>query len=87
MTKTIVEIPDKWLHELEPYKDRLSELVLLGLSQIKIQETLLLYKRGLISLGRAAELAGLSEQEMVRHARALGISPHWSEQTVEEELA
>lgn len=85
MAKTIIEISDDKLAELEPYKDRLGELLLLGLSQVKIQEVLLLYQRGLMSFGRAAELAGLSEQEMIRQARAFGVFPRWSEKMAEEE--
>jgi predicted HTH domain antitoxin len=87
MAKTTVEIPDERLQELEAYKDRLGELLLLGLSQVKIQEALLLYQRGLVSFGRAAELAGLSKQEMVRQARAFGVGPRWTEKMVEEETA
>jgi len=87
MAKTIVDISDDKLEELEPYKDRLGELLLLGLSQIKIQEVLLLYQRNLLSFGRAAELAGLSEQEMIRQARAFGVVPRWSEKMAEEETA
>lgn len=86
MAKTTVEIPDERLEELAPYRDRLGELLLLGLSQIKIQETLLLYERGLVSLGRAAELTCLSKQEMIRQAHAAGVHPRWSEELVEEEL-
>ena len=37
MAKTTVEIPDNRLGELDGYKDRLGELLLLGLSQIKTQ--------------------------------------------------
>jgi len=87
MAKAVIDISDDKLAELEPYKDRLTELLLLGLSQIKIQEVLLLYQRGLLSFGRAAELAGLSEQEMIRQARAFGIVPRWSEKMAEEEAA
>lgn len=86
MAKTIVEVPDERLPELEAYKDRLGELLLLGLSQVKIQEAFLLYQRGLVSFGRAAELAGLSEQEMMRQARAFGVHPRWTEKMVEEEV-
>jgi len=86
MSKTTVEIPDECLKDLEPYGDRLGELLLLGLSQMKIQESLVLYKRGLVSFGRAAELAGLPEQEMMCQARAFGVRPSWSEKMVEEEL-
>jgi len=53
---------------------------------MKIQESLVLYKRGLVSFGRAAELAGLPEQEMMCQARAFGVRPSWSEKMVEEEL-
>jgi len=87
MAKTVIDISDDKLSELEPYKDRLGELLLLGLSQIKIQEVLFLYQRGLLSFGRAAELAGLSEQEMIRQARAFGVVPRWSEKMAEEEAA
>ena len=87
MAKTTIEIPDDRLAELDAYKNRLGEILLLGLSQIKIQEALLLYKRGLISIGRAAELSGLHESEMIHQAQANGIQPRWSDEQVEEELA
>ena len=87
MGKTSIEIPSEMQVEIEKYKDRLSELLLLGLTQMKIQESLYLYKQGLTSFGRAAELAGLPLQEMMRQARAHGIEPRWSETMVEEELA
>lgn len=86
MAKTSVEIPDQKMAELEAYRDRLGELLLLGLSQVKIQEALLLYQRGLISIGRAAELADLTEQEMVHQARIVGIQPRWRKAQVQEEL-
>ncbi len=87
MAKTTIEIPDDRMAELDAYKNRLGEILLLGLSQVKIQEALLLYKRGLISIGRAAELSGLPESEMIHHAQANGIQPHWNDELVEEELA
>ena len=86
MAKTTIDIPDERMAELEAYKDRLGELLLLGLSQVKIQEAILLYQRNVVSLGRAAELAGLTEQEMMRQARALGVSPRWTAEMLKEEL-
>jgi hypothetical protein len=65
----------------------LQELLLLGLQQLKIQEALLLYSRGLVSFGRAAEIAGLPEKEMIWQARAAGTQPRWSKAMAEEELA
>lgn len=87
MAKTVIEIPDEKLPELEAYKDKLGEILLLGLLQMKIQEALLLYQRGIISIGRTAELAGVSEEEIIRHARASGVSPRWSVKMLEDELA
>jgi predicted HTH domain antitoxin len=85
--KTVIEIPTDLAQEFQPYQDRLREILLLGLLQLKVQESILLYKRGLVSFARAAELAGLSIQEMTRQARAFGVHPRWSERMVQEELA
>lgn len=87
MSDAVVTIPDHVLPELAPYWDRLSELLLLGLSQLRLQEALVLYQRGLISFGRAAELAKVSETELARQATALGIAPRFDEQLAQEELA
>ena len=54
MAKIIVEIPEARLPELPACQTKLGELLLLGLSEMKIQESLLLYQRGLISFARAA---------------------------------
>jgi predicted HTH domain antitoxin len=85
--RTVIEIPDALVQEFRPYQDRLREVFLLGLLQLRIQESILLYKRGLVSFARAAELAGLPIPEMIRQARAFGVQPRWSEQMVQEELA
>lgn len=87
MEKIVLEIPADLMEEVRPYQDRLQEVLRLGVLQFRIQEALFLYQRGLISFARAAELAGISQQEMVRQARAFGIHPRWSEQMVREELA
>ena len=87
MAQATITIPDDRLPELAAYQDKLGELLLLGLSQMKIQESLLLYQRGLVSFARAAELAGISQRELVRQARAFGISPHWDARMAEEELS
>jgi hypothetical protein len=86
MEKVIIELPDELARQVKPYEGRMEELVLLGLAQIKAHEALLLYTRGAVSFARAAEIAGLSRPEMIRQARAQGIQPRWSEETVREEL-
>jgi len=85
--KVVIEIPDQLVQEFKLYQDRLREIILLGLLQLKVQEALLLYSRGLVSFARTAELAGLSRPEMIRQARAFGVQPRWSEQMIQEELA
>jgi hypothetical protein len=46
------------------------------------------YERcGLVSIGHAAELAGLSERDMIRQSPAADIEPLCSATQVEEELA
>jgi predicted HTH domain antitoxin len=87
MQQMVLEVPDELAQKLGPYQDRLKEVMLLGLLQLKTQEALLLYGRGLVSFARAAELAGLSRSDMARQARAFGVKPRWSEQMVQEELA
>jgi len=85
--QVVLELTDDLARQVGPYQGRLQELLLLGLSQLKAQEALILYTRGIVSFARASEIAGLSRPEMIRQARALGIQPRWSEQMVEEELA
>lgn len=85
--KTWVEVPDEHEAALAAYQDRLGELLLLGLSQVKIHEALLMYERGLVSLGRAAELAGVSRDVLVQQARAAGMEPRWSPTMAAQELA
>ncbi len=87
MQKVIVEISGEFAEQFDPYRDRLEELLILGLRQIKIHESLLFYSRGLVSFARAAELAGLPLTDMVQQAQAFGVKPRWSERMVQEELA
>ncbi len=86
MERVTLEIPDELAAELRIDQSRLKELVLLGFSQLKIEEALALYKRGIVSFARAAEIASVSERELVRHARANGIRPQWDEKMLREEL-
>ncbi len=87
MERLTVEIPDDLAIELHQYRDRIREVIALGLLQLKAQEALALYARGVVSLERAAEIAGLSRQEMVHQARAQDIQPRWTEEMAQAELA
>ena len=86
MERVTLEIPDELAKELHIDQTRVKELVLLGFSQLKIQEALSLYQRGIVTFGRAAEIASLTERELVRFARAYSIRPRWDETMLREEL-
>ena len=85
--KIVVEIPADLADTLAERKDRLPEILQLGLRQLKVREALTFYEEGIVSLARAAELAGIPLQEMILEARSRGIRPQWSEEMVKEELA
>lgn len=87
MKKLIVEVPEELAVECAQQWDRLAENILLGLHQVKIREALLLVERSVASLGRTAELAGISTEAMIQQARAAGVQPRWSEEMTEDELA
>lgn len=88
MQRVEIDVPDELAAELTQYGGQADELLRLGLRQMmKIRETLTLYEHGSISFARAAELAGVSREELIHQARAAGVQPRWSEQMVREELA
>ena len=53
MQQVMIELPEDLARQVGPYQGRLQELVLLGLSQLKAQEALTLYTRGIVSFARA----------------------------------
>jgi predicted HTH domain antitoxin len=87
MERLIIDIPDDLKGEVEPYRDRLREALFLGLREMRVQQVLHLYREGVVSFARAAALAGVSRQDLSRHARAAGIQPRWSQEMAAEELA
>ncbi len=87
MEKLEIDVPDELAGELKPYQSRLQDVLILGLRRVKIDEALTLYDRGLVSFGRAVEMAGIQRDELVREARAAGVRPRWTEETLREELA
>ncbi|MFN0066232.1 MAG: UPF0175 family protein [Limisphaerales bacterium] len=83
MTATI-ELPDECRDLVEAHRGRLGELLLLGIGQARIREARRRYEEGEISIGRAAELAGLTRAEVIREALARGIEPAVSEEMLDE---
>ncbi len=87
MSKIAVEVSEDLLRDI-PLKDEamIRQIFELGLTQLKIELALRRYREGGMSLGYAARLAGVPKREMILQARARGIMPRFSEQTVREEL-
>lgn len=56
-------------------------LVLVGWKELKLEKALEKYRKGIISMDKAAELAGLTVNEMMQEVAARGIR---SDQTIDE---
>lgn len=88
MPKTVWKITDDMLKNLDiGSKGELLEVLSEGLRQVKIKRSLRLYQEGHISFGRAAELAGIREDELAVEANARGMEPATSEKTTQEEIS
>ncbi len=86
MSTITIAVPDDLSYQLEPYRDQLDTLLRIGLREIKMGASLALFKKGSISLWKAARLAGVSLREMTQYAVAQGVRAVADEETVREEL-
>lgn len=82
-----ISIPEELSAELEPYQDKLDDLLRIGLRELKMEQALSLYKLGKLSLWKAARLADVSLREMTNYAIANGLRPIVDDKTIEEELS
>lgn len=87
MPTVTISIPDDLSAQLEPYRESLEELLRIGLREVKMEQSLALFKKGSISLWKAARLADVSLREMTQYAVAQGVRAVVDEDTLREELA
>lgn len=87
METLTVSVREALMKEIAPYRGELAELLRLGLRQVKMEQSLALYRQGGISIWRAARLAGVSLREMTRYAAAQGLRAVADDETLREELA
>ena len=87
MDKITIEISDELLRELEPYRNQLDELLRIGLRELKMAQALGIYRKGGLSLGKAARLAGVSRREMAQYAVSQGVLAAHDEEMIREEIA
>jgi predicted HTH domain antitoxin len=87
MGTVTLTIPDELSAQLEPYHENLDELLRIGLTEVKKEQALTLFKKGNISLWKAARFAGVSLREMTDYAVAQGLRATIDEESVKEELS
>lgn len=87
MATVTFTIPDELSEQLEPYHETLDELLRIGLTEVKKGQAIALFKKGNISLWKAARLAGVSLREMTDYAVAQGLRATIDEESIQEELS
>ena len=87
MPKVELEIPH-WLAEQlrSTDTDYLHQALARGARDLRMEESLKLLRRGSVTLGRAAELADVTREEMALFAKSRGLEPTASDQTIREEV-
>lgn len=82
-----IKVPDDWMEGLPREELALQQIFRLGVQRYKVERALQLYRDGVGSIGYIAEKIGLDKQRLIREARLHDLSPEFSEETVNEELA
>ncbi|MBU0701683.1 hypothetical protein KKE26_10415 [bacterium] len=83
-----LELPDTLAKDLMPMDSRyICQLIDLGMKQLKMENALVLLKKGGVSIGYAAKIADVTMDEMSTFAYAKGLIPTFSIETLKEELA
>jgi predicted HTH domain antitoxin len=86
MTTVTITIPEELSAQLGPYQDRLDELLRIGLGEMKKTQARALFRKGNLSLWKAARLAGVSLRDMTEYAVSQGLRAMPDEETEREEL-
>ena len=87
MRTVTIAIPDELSAELASYEDSLGDLLRIGLREVKMEQSIALFRKGDMSIWKAARLAGVSLREMTEFAAARGLRAEVAEEDVREELA
>ena len=65
-------------------EEELRQLFLIGLREMRVEKAIVMLRKGDISVGKAAKLAGLSLREMIEEARRRGVEPRVTDEMIEE---
>ena len=86
MKTVTLRLPNYLAETLPAEESSLCEILKLGLKQFRIERAIKRYKKGGVSLAKAAELAGISIREMISIAYAHGLEPKYDESLVESRI-
>ena len=81
-----LDVPEELLHKYhlsEP--SQVENMLRIGLQQLRIEEALRMYQRGVITLWKAATMAEVPLREMILQASARGYEPPVDEEMLAEE--
>ena len=87
MQTLTIAVSNELSEQLNPYHESLEELLLLGLREMRMRQSLTLYQQGNISIWKAARLAKISLREMIQYVAGQGVQPEVDEETMREEIA
>ena len=87
MATVTLTIPDELSAQLKPYQENLDELIRIGLTEVRKGQALALFKKGNISLWKAARFADVSLREMTDYAVSQGLRASIDEGSIKEELS
>ena len=87
MQTLTISVSNELSEQLNPYHESLEELLLLGLQEMRMRQSLALYQQGNISIWKAARLAKVSLRDMIQYVAGKGVQPEIDEETIREEIA
>jgi len=86
MKTVTLRLPDYLAETLPGKESSLCEILKLGLKQFRIERAIKRYKKGGVSLAKAAEMACISIREMVLIAYDHGLEPKYDESLVKSKI-
>ncbi len=85
--KTIaIKLSDDMAKKLPKEEAVVQKILELGLRELEIEKIIERYKKGGISLARAAQIAGISIREMIPIAYAHGLDPKIDQSVIESSI-
>jgi predicted HTH domain antitoxin len=82
MQTLTVTVSEELATQLGPYQDHLDDPLLAGLREVKLSQSLALFKQGHISVWKAARFANVSLREMIQYLIANNVRPVFEDEYI-----